>query len=114
MQDKSPFSFASYNAKDFTSILKLSGKYRNSTFVHLVHDNEKQAKQQHAEAKSINVSNLVVASLTLDHTFSEKLMNCPDFFRYQLIGTKRRTQLHNSPIKLYQMANEIQLIILFV
>ena len=85
LKEKS-FSFVSYNTKNFANILKLSVQYNSSTFVHLVNNNRKMAEQQLREAKSKNISSLVVASLNLDPVFSKKLMNCPDFLRYQFIG----------------------------
>ena len=69
-------------------MFKLAGRYNRSTFVQLVHNNKNVATSQFREAKSMNLSNLAVASLNIDAGFGKKLMNCPDFLRYQFIGIR--------------------------
>ncbi len=81
------FSFVSYNIKAFNTILKLSVLHPYSTFLHLVNENLDLAEKLHLEAKSANRTNIAVGSVKLDSSFTSKLMSCPDFFRYQYIGT---------------------------
>ncbi len=80
------FSFTSYNTEYYDLILKLAGHYPHSTVLHLVDEDPTTAKSQYGSARKVNLSNLVIGSLKLDHMFASKLVQSPDFFRYQFIG----------------------------
>ena len=80
------FSFTSYNTEYYDLILKLAGHYPHSTVLHLMDEDPTTAKSQYESARKANLSNLVIGSLKLDHMFASKLVQSPDFFRYQFIG----------------------------
>ncbi|XP_006822754.2 uncharacterized protein LOC102804265, partial [Saccoglossus kowalevskii] len=67
-------------------LLSLASKYKNSTFINLM-DNVEGAEKLYKRVKQMNLTNLLVAALpdTVDDTLTHKLVESPEFFRYQFI-----------------------------
>lgn len=68
-------------------LLSLASKYQKSTFVNLM-DSEEVAESLYEEVKKRNLSNLVITALPdgVDDSFTLKLVESPEFLRYQFIG----------------------------
>ncbi len=84
--DGSMFSFLDYNGWQGAVISSLAHKYHNSTFVAMVDNDAHKAAQLYDKVKTEQLTNLVVTNLTVDHKFTSKLVESPEFFRYQYIG----------------------------
>ncbi|XP_070556270.1 uncharacterized protein [Ptychodera flava] len=96
--DQNPFSFMQYNSRDDDILLTLASKYPNSTFISML-DNSEDAEDIFQKVKSRNLSNTLVTALVtgIDESFAWKLVESPEFLRYQFIDIFQFFEMIESP-----------------
>ncbi|XP_013403378.1 uncharacterized protein LOC106168754 [Lingula anatina] len=82
-----PFSFMEYKSMEGEMIKLLAKHYKNSTFISL-HSELEEAEKLYQETWKMNVTNIVITSLAVDQDFTTKLLQSPDFLRYQYFGVQ--------------------------
>ena len=80
------FSFLDYGSYQSLVPLALASKYTNSTFVTLIDNDPSLAEKLHQSIQTRNLKNVALTNITIDASIVNKLVESPEFLRYQLLG----------------------------
>ena len=73
--------------------LTLAAKHPNCTFLAMVDSDPAQSLDLYSRVKEAELHHVAVVNVTLEDTVTSKLVESPEFFRYQLIGECRSNHL---------------------